>query len=627
MKLRSFQSIDAIATIIFTMALIIVVSKFNIFATDDGYIHLRWVYYWNQQFLGGQFIPKWFDDAFAGLGSASFVFYPPLFRFFSLPFAIIALPPTQQVKGAVVVCLILNAYGVFKFSRLLFTNSRFINFITVSLGVLNPILMAEIFKRGGFAGLCSLAIVPWIMIALFQFLQSYKLVKIIPFIFAFTVLLLSHIPSFIIIVFAYVFSIILLLVCRKITNFKTLLKLIIPVIVCIIVGGFISFPILFDIHLVNTPFIPTANTISHRLFLKDIWQLRPVLVGANVEGIHKRVFFFNTLALLITCVVTQPWKLQKAPKHTIMLMQIFMLFFGLIMMTGFAFPLYKHISIFTKLQFPFRFHIINSAVVPYLIGYTLETAYHNFVWVRKKIFIIIFSLLLLLINHKNSTFILRTEDALTPVVNRAMSSNTFEKKYDLKKITDNYYELQYKHNNRPIFYENPDLKFLVEDVTDYLPKMVSPKKDWLSITSNDSKDKKFLLPKLYPIIELIKGEGEFSLNAWGYKKRHFEVSATTDIVLNLRTYYYPGWGIKINPTLNNVEEVMTTASDGRIQLTLPKGNYEVEIWYQGTLAERLGSLISFVTVLVLGGLWFSSKDNKNTPSNNTDESSKLLSEF
>lgn len=363
------------------------------------------------------------------------------------------------------------------------------------------------------------------------------------------------------------------------------------------------------------------------MFLKDIWQLRPVLVGDSVQGIHKRVFFFNTLALLITCVVTQPWKLQKAPKYTIMLMQIFMIFFGLIMMTGFAFPLYENISIFTKLQFPFRFHIISSALVPYLIGYSLETAYHNFVWLRKKLFIIIFSLLLLLINHKNSTFILRTENALTPVVNLAIISNTFDKKYDLKKITDNYYELQSKHNPRPIFYENQDLKLLVKDVTDYLPKKVSPKKDWLSIKSNKPKDGNFLLPKLYPIIELIKGEGEFSLNTWGYKKRSFQVSATTDIVINLRTYYYPGWEIKITPNLNNVDEVMTAASDGRIQLTLPKGNYEVEIWYKGTLAERLGSLISFITVLLLGGLWFSFKDNKNTPSNNTDESSKLLSEF
>lgn len=621
MKLRSFQSIDVMAAIVFTIALIIGVSKFNIFATFDGYVHVTWIYYWNQQFLGGQFFPKWFDDTFAGLGSASFVFYPPLFRFFSIPFAIISLSPTQQVKGAIIVCLVLNAYGVFKFSRLLFANHRFISFITVSLGILNPTLMAEIFKRGGFSGLCSIAIIPWILIALFQAFQSDKYVKIIPLIFAFTALLITHIPSLLVFCSAYIFSIFLLFILRQIHDFKTLLKLIIPMIFAVILGGFLSFPVLFDIDLVNRPFDATIKAINDRVFLKDIWQLHPVLAGYYVEGVIKRIFSFNLLTLLITCVVTQPWKLEKDPKHTIIIVQLLMLFFGLIMITGFASPLYEHISIFRKLQFPTRFNILNSALVPYLIGYTLETVYQKFAWLRKTIFIIIISLFLLLINHKTSTFILRPEDVFTSVVNHAIASNNFDRKYDLKKITKNHYELQfpYKPPQKQIrFYENPDFKFLVQDVLDYVPKTVSIEKDWLSIAFNNPQGKKskVLLPKLYPIIELMKGEGEFSVNAWGYQKRSFEVSATTDIVLNLRTYYYPGWGIKITPTPNNVEEVMSAASDGRIQLTLPKGNYQVAIWYKGTFAERLGSLISFVTALMLGGLWFYEARGKGKKPNN-----------
>ena len=123
LRFRIFRSLDIFLATVITSALVIAVVKFNIFATIDGDIHLNWSYFWGKQVLEGQLFPKWFDAAFDGLGNTSFIFYPPLMRVTTLPFAILQLSPTLQIKGAIIILLLLNTYGVIKLSRFLFQSN------------------------------------------------------------------------------------------------------------------------------------------------------------------------------------------------------------------------------------------------------------------------------------------------------------------------------------------------------------------------------------------------------------------------------------------------------------------------------------------------------------------------
>ena len=168
---RLDKSLDLVITIIISTVLIIVVVKFDIFATIDGDIHLNWIYHWNQQVFNGQLYPRWFEVAFNGLGTTSFIFYPPLIRLLSIPFGALKLSPTAQIKGTIILFLLINSYGVFKLSRILFKNNLY-SLIAISLGIFNPFLLNEILKRGGFPSICFISLIPWLMIGIILYLNK-----------------------------------------------------------------------------------------------------------------------------------------------------------------------------------------------------------------------------------------------------------------------------------------------------------------------------------------------------------------------------------------------------------------------------------------------------------------------
>ncbi|MDJ0746644.1 MAG: hypothetical protein QNJ32_25250 [Xenococcaceae cyanobacterium MO_167.B27] len=51
----------------------------------------------------------------------------------------------------------------------------------------------------------------------------------------------------------------------------------------------------------------------------------------------------------------------------------------------------------------------------------------------------------------------------------------------------------------------------------------------------------------------------------------------------------------------------TASKDGRIMLNLPQGNYEIEIWYQGTKAQMWGKRVSLTSILAITLLVVNSK--------------------
>lgn len=71
----------ALAAIAFLLALV-TAPRLGI----DGPDHLRWLAMFADQFWDGTVYPRWFPDAFAGLGAPTFYFYPPLTYWLGVPF-------------------------------------------------------------------------------------------------------------------------------------------------------------------------------------------------------------------------------------------------------------------------------------------------------------------------------------------------------------------------------------------------------------------------------------------------------------------------------------------------------------------------------------------------------------
>lgn len=82
----------------------------------------------------------------------------------------------------------------------------------------------------------------------------------------------------------------------------------------------------------------------------------------------------------------------------------------------------------------------------------------------------------------------------------------------------------------------------------------------------------------------------------------WRVRADVPFVMEVLTYYFPGWTAEIDG-----QAVSVTASEphGLIQFPVPAGEHTVRLWLGGTLARDLGTAISLLSlaVLVAGGIW------------------------
>ena len=591
-KPQWLHSWDLGIALIVTVAVGILMLNYNLIATHDGFIHLKWVYYWHQHFLQGQFNPKWFDEAFGGLGTTSFIFYPPLFRWLSLPFAGFNLLPSQLLKACFILVLIINTVGVVKLCRLLFPKNSLASFATIILGVFNPYLMICLFKRGAAAETLAIALIPWLMIGIFIALKTPKIIGIFPITLAFSALFIAHIPSCVIIVSAYLISLFILLLLRKITWKKTLILFVIPLGLAFLIDAFYLFPVIFDRHLIQgMPPAANGDQFYYDGFLvNDILKLRFLPSPREFEKSLLTLFVLNSIILGLA-LFTRPWQ-GKQPKQILLTQQVIMMAFCLFMMTDLSQFISHHFSIFIQLQYPWRFLTLTTALSPYLFGYSLEFFANQYPWFRKQSIRFIIGTILLLIlyksvNHYSLLLNRPPQKTLDNLVTHTTEINlNLINQLKHEKI-GNFYAIKLSHAK---LYLNRDFKVIQADVPEYLPAS-SNSQNWLPKTEN--------------LVEITQGEGQVSQINWQSGHRSFKFQAISNATVTLRTFYYPGWKINITPSPKQREQLIliSSATDGRIRLQLPPGMYEIKLWYQGTLAERLGIVVSLSMIVILSLLW------------------------
>ena len=98
----------------------------------------------------------------------------------------------------------------------------------------------------------------------------------------------------------------------------------------------------------------------------------------------------------------------------------------------------------------------------------------------------------------------------------------------------------------------------------------------------------------YELIEWAQGRGEILDLKWQFGWRQFRVNALQAGQLVLRMYSWPGWQVRIG---DQSSEGLDHGSDGRLQITIPQGETQVEVRYRGSKAERWGRWISGLTVI------------------------------
>lgn len=191
--------------------------------THDGFYHVGWVEAFNHAFHVEGVYARWYADAFGGVGSPSFVFYPPLFRLLSLPFGLVIESASGLTRAAIATVLILNAVAAASALRGM-TRDPTARALGLLLAVLNPYLMVCVWIRGAWPEALAIAMI-WALVAgLSKLLRDERRAGFALTTLALAGLFLAHHPAALLALYAGV-PIALVLIVRRAREALSLLAL------------------------------------------------------------------------------------------------------------------------------------------------------------------------------------------------------------------------------------------------------------------------------------------------------------------------------------------------------------------------------------------------------------------
>lgn len=119
------------------------------------------------------------------------------------------------------------------------------------------------------------------------------------------------------------------------------------------------------------------------------------------------------------------------------------------------------------------------------------------------------------------------------------------------------------------------------------------------------------LSEISPLIRINAGRASCLIRQWQSRKIVFQVNATTDTEFTIHQFYYPGWTAKIEGSSQSLPVYFSEL--GLLQVSVPSGNHKVFITLDAVIEERIGQIISAITailtlVFALQGLLSKDKD-------------------
>jgi hypothetical protein len=170
-------------------------------ATHDGFWHLNWIEAFNHAIFEGGVYPRWYEEAFGGAGSPSFVFYPPGVRLLSLPFGAITDAASIQTRGALTLLLLLHAATAWLLARTWPGTTRG-GAALILLAVINPYFLANVWIRGAWSEALAMACLWLVLLALCHARQDRSRAAIGWGALGVAGLFLSHHPTALLVLYA-----------------------------------------------------------------------------------------------------------------------------------------------------------------------------------------------------------------------------------------------------------------------------------------------------------------------------------------------------------------------------------------------------------------------------------------
>jgi hypothetical protein len=534
--------------------------------------NLIWVYQFDQQFLAGQLYPRWLEQSWGSLGSPSFSFYPPMCMVATLPFALLGWDLTARLVGSMGLALVVMGIGAYVYGCCLFHRSdqRWLAGVTAALAILSPYFLENIYIRGALGEVWAMAWLPWVLWASYRSLEKSSRWRIAGLALTYAGLALSHLPT--LLIFTLLWGLLPLLMTRRWSQFwRWGMRLYGPLLVGLALTSFYLLPAALDQQWVSLQHLGFANPFE-RTLLQGLTRLDPAPTQHDYDQALLPMFW---LTILIGVIAAWFLRSRSAQWPQALRRQAIVLLvgssFALIMMTDLGAAIYTLVPVLQRIQFAWRWMVITGVLLPFLIGLILlgDQRRVQRSWQR-----------------------IRAGGLILLLATWAFGTNLQHIPFHPQRMQD----LDHYFAARPAFpleadltakplnslgralWINRDQELILEDVWEYLPR-------WVKSTQLPSRS--------YDLVEWQTGSGQIHDLVWRFGQRHFRVESSTEGLLKLRMFAWPGWRISVNGRAIALQ--MDT--DYRLQVPIPKGSTTVEIRYRGTQSERWGWIVSGVAWL------------------------------
>jgi hypothetical protein len=547
--------------------------------SDDALSHARWAKQFATQFWQGDWYPKWLTNVNGGFGGPTFFFYPPLASYVSAlfwPFMAARDPDGWLVAGyAIVIGQILSGITAYLWLRSITKPGAAL--LGAVVYVIAPYHLAvDVYQRGASAELWVFVWFPLVLLSAEGLLRHSKM-AIPGAAVSYGLAVLSH-PTvslcFAPIPVAYMFCF---------SERKERIRATAMTAAVLLLGVALNAEYLLPAMLDQDKAYVAWNTVGHGDYHNQwLWQdghelaeMGRYLYG-TVSGTEHQIYgetelkvpfltvTLATLPAIAGLFPVVPWFEKAARLRRIALFYGVVAVLSLFFMTKFSSFIWQMAPFMKFLQFPFRLNVLLVLSVTALAA----VAVPHLLQPRCRMIMLF---LCVVVAGWLGLDVFSSTQAFT--VWRTVTPDQTERTRQLVRA---------QIDGSPMWPKPANLTAL-EDLAafDRFVATHPPKTAWLEALSNGQTN------------------GTARVESWPPRRVVIKIEASRDSRLTLNHFYYVGWQGRIDDTGTIL--TVSPSPDGLIQLGVPKGDYDLIVELPKDRAERAGTVISLVSLALLGG--------------------------
>ncbi|OGK26719.1 hypothetical protein A2954_07065 [Candidatus Roizmanbacteria bacterium RIFCSPLOWO2_01_FULL_37_12] len=564
--------IDLVLLLIITVPAFIRILNNQYFSMHDDQ-HIARLFLLDQGLKQGYLYPRWVDGLGFGFGYPLYNFYPPLIYFVGEFFHILGFSLIWSIKLIIVTGFYLGAVGIYLFVKK-FTN-RVSGMLSATLYTYFFYHAVLIYVRGALAEFFSLAILPFVFLALENLTYKTNLRNGIFFGISIALLILSHpliaLPALLFIGLFFLYNFV-----KSRFNSRFIYFFIFSVLLGFSLSAFFWLPSMVERKFTLTEKILTGELASYRLhyiypqqFIYSPWGYGGSGAGL-ADGVTFQLGKINIGLALMSLIFGILYFLRKKRSDSSFYfyqLTIILLFFSLFMTTEDSSFIWDRVKYLWYLQFPWRFLTFTAIFISIAGGYS------------------VFFLFRLI------------EQYFQPQRLEILSRRSIYHFFVAVLVIGTIFTYQKYFKPQRYFQTNDRERTSFKEISwrisrtsyEFVPKDVKTTKSELNTTILSIK-KENLPKKPY---EIISGDGVVSIINNKYKEKEFFIEAKTPLSFRLNTYNFPGWkaylnGQKVKSEDNNDFKLIT--------ISIPSGKQTIKFIFENTPVRNIANFISLVTI-------------------------------